>query len=76
MTVSLAIDIGGTFTDAVLENNKRRFTAKVLTTKNHPEAGFLAAAKKVLNVSNMQPKDVDFIIHGTCLLYTSPSPRD
>ena len=67
MTVSLAIDIGGTFTDAVLENNKQRFTAKVLTTKNHPEAGFLAAAKKVLNVSNMQPKDVDFIIHGTTL---------
>ena len=33
MTVSLAIDIGGTFTDAVLELGKQRFTAKVLTTK-------------------------------------------
>jgi len=67
MTVSLAIDIGGTFTDAVLEHNKHRFTAKVLTTKDSPEAGFLAAAKKVLRISNLKPKDVDFIIHGTTL---------
>ena len=64
MTVSLAIDIGGTFTDAVLEDNKHRFTAKVLTTKDSPEAGFLTAAKKVLRISNLKPKDVDFIIHG------------
>ena len=67
MTVSLAIDIGGTFTDAVLEHNKQRFTAKVLTTKDSPEAGFLTAAKKVLRISNLKPKDVDFIIHGTTL---------
>ena len=67
MTVSLAIDIGGTFTDAVLEHNKHRSTAKVLTTKDSPEAGFLAAAKKVLRISNLAPKDVDFIIHGTTL---------
>jgi len=67
MTVSLAIDIGGTFTDAVLEHNKHRFTAKVLTTKDSPEAGFLTAAKKVLRISNLKPKDVDFIIHGTTL---------
>jgi len=67
MTVSLAIDIGGTFTDAVLEHNKHRSTAKVLTTKDSPEAGFLAAAKKVLRISNLTPKDVDFIIHGTTL---------
>ena len=67
MTVSLAIDIGGTFTDAVLEHNKHRFTAKVLTIKDSPESGFLTAAKKVLRISNLKPKDVDFIIHGTTL---------
>ena len=36
-------------------------------TKDSPEAGFLTAAKKVLRISNLKPKDVDFIIHGTTL---------
>ena len=67
MTVSLAIDIGGTFTDAVLELGKQRFTAKVLTTKDRPEEGFLAAAAKVLRIANLQPNDVDLVIHGTTL---------
>ena len=67
MTVSLAIDIGGTFTDAVLELGKQRFTAKVLTTKDRPEEGFLAAAAKVIRIANLQPNDVDLVIHGTTL---------
>ena len=67
MTVSLAIDIGGTFTDAVLELGKQRFTAKVLTTNDRPEEGFLAAAAKVIRIANLQPNDVDLVIHGTTL---------
>ena len=67
MTVSLAIDIGGTFTDAVLELGKQRFTAKVLTTEDRPEEGFLAAAAKVIRIANLQPNDVDLVIHGTTL---------
>ena len=67
MTVSLAIDIGGTFTDAVLELGEQRFTAKVLTTKDRPEEGFLAAAAKVIRIANLQPNDVDLVIHGTTL---------
>ncbi len=67
MTVSLAIDIGGTFTDAVLELGRQRFTAKVLTTKDRPEEGFLAAAAKVIRIANLQPNDVDLVIHGTTL---------
>ena len=67
MTVSLAIDIGGTFTDAVLELGKQRFTAKVLTTKDRPEEGFLAAAAKVIRIANLQPNDIDLVIHGTTL---------
>ena len=67
MTVSLAIDIGGTFTDAVLELGEQRFTAKVLTTKDRPEEGFLDAAAKVIRIANLQPNDVDLVIHGTTL---------
>ena len=35
--------------------------------QDSPESGFLTAAKKVLRISNLKPKDVDFIIHGTTL---------
>ena len=33
----LAIDIGGTFTDLVLEDNYNLFTKKVLTSTSQPE---------------------------------------
>jgi N-methylhydantoinase A len=63
---ALAVDIGGTFTDAVLEAGDRRFTAKVLTTDN-PEVGFMAAAIEVLRQSGLPPGSVELIIHGTTL---------
>ena len=67
MSVGLSIDIGGTFTDAVLEYDLKRFTSKVLTTKSNPANGFIAAASKVLDLSGLSPKDIDIIIHGTTL---------
>lgn len=63
---ALAVDIGGTFTDAVLEAGDRRFTAKVLTTAN-PEDGFMAGALAVLEQSGISPAAVELIIHGTTL---------
>ncbi len=63
---ALAVDIGGTFTDAVLEAGGRRFTAKVLTTAS-PEDGFMAGALAVLEQSGIAPGAVDLIIHGTTL---------
>lgn len=60
------MDIGGTFTDAVLEAGDRRFTAKVLTTAN-PEDGFMAGALAVLEQSGISPAAVELIIHGTTL---------
>ena len=67
MPVSLSIDIGGTFTDAVLENDSKRYTSKVLTTRDNPANGFIEAASKVLNLARLSPCDVDIIIHGTTL---------
>lgn len=63
---ALAVDIGGTFTDAVLEAGDRRYTAKVLTTAN-PEEGFMAGALAVLEQSGIPPASVELIIHGTTL---------
>jgi N-methylhydantoinase A len=63
---ALAVDIGGTFTDAVLEAGDDRYTAKVLTTGD-PEQGFMAAAMAVLEQSGLPPASIELIIHGTTL---------
>ena len=63
----LAADIGGTFTDVVLEHPGRRHTAKVLTTPRAPEEGMLAGIAQVLAAASLQPAQVGVLIHGTTL---------
>ena len=63
---ALAVDIGGTFTDAVLDSGGQRFTAKVLTTVN-PEDGFMTATMAVLSQSGLPAASIELIIHGTTL---------
>jgi N-methylhydantoinase A/oxoprolinase/acetone carboxylase beta subunit/N-methylhydantoinase B/oxoprolinase/acetone carboxylase alpha subunit len=63
----LAVDIGGTFTDAVLETGSTRFTRKVLTTPANPAKGFMAAVEYVLAAGNVGPGHVGLILHGTTL---------
>ena len=48
--VRLAVDIGGTFTDVVLETPDARFSAKVLTTKAAPEDGVLDGMLRALKL--------------------------
>ncbi len=63
----LAADIGGTFTDVVLEHAGRRHSAKVLTTPRAPEEGMLEGIGKVLQEGALQPAQVGVLIHGTTL---------
>ena len=63
----LAADIGGTFTDVVLEHAGRRVSAKVLTTPSAPEAGMLEGIAQVLQTARLSPPDVGVLIHGTTL---------
>ena len=65
--VTLAVDIGGTFTDAVLETESKRYSAKVLTTAASPEEGFLSGVTAVLDKAQVAPTEVELIIHGTTL---------
>ena len=65
--VRLAADIGGTFTDIVLDTPAGRHTAKVLTTPRAPEAGVFEALEAVLGRSGAAPGDVDVVVHGTTL---------
>jgi N-methylhydantoinase A len=63
----MAVDIGGTFTDVVLERGKERLTRKVLTTTNRPDSGVLAGARLVLGDAGLHFSDIDVFVHGTTL---------
>ena len=63
----LAIDIGGTFTDLVLEKNKTLYTKKVLTSVEKPEIAVLEGVLELLHENNVEPSQIDMIIHGTTL---------
>lgn len=66
-TTRLGVDIGGTFTDVVLETGAVRHTAKVLTTPQAPEQAFLEGVAQVLAQAGLRPADVDLLVHGTTL---------
>ena len=65
--IRMAVDIGGTFTDIVLDRGKERLTRKVLTTATRPEEGVLDGARLVLTDAGLHFSDIDVFIHGTTL---------
>ena len=65
--VRVAADIGGTFTDVVLDAPSGRRTAKVLTTPRAPEAGVFEALERVLGEDGFAPAEVAVFVHGTTL---------
>ena len=65
--LKLAADIGGTFTDIVLEDGPRRWSGKVLTTTHAPELGVIEGIRLVLEQSGRAARDVGVFIHGTTL---------
>ncbi len=65
--IKLAADIGGTFTDIVLEAGVKRWSGKVLTTTQAPELGVIEGIKLVLAQSGIKAGDIGVVIHGTTL---------
>ncbi len=63
----LAADIGGTFTDIVLEHGHKRWSSKVLTTTDAPELGVIEGISAILADSGLRPQDIAVFIHGTTL---------
>ena len=64
----LAVDIGGTFTDVVLElPTGERITTKLLTTYDHPGKAVLEGITGVMGRAGLGPSDIGLIIHGTTL---------
>ena len=65
--IRLAADIGGTFTDVVLDAAGQRFTTKVLTTPRAPEIGVMNGVEIVLADSGVQASEIEIFVHGTTL---------
>ena len=58
----VSADIGGTFTDFVVEeDNKRVFTGKISTTPDNPALGVLSGLKDLIP----SPENIEFLVHGT-----------
>jgi N-methylhydantoinase A len=63
----LAADIGGTFTDLVLEKGSTRWSTKLLTTTLAPEVAVLEGAAQLIAQAGIRACDVSVFIHGTTL---------
>jgi len=67
-SLRLAIDIGGTFTDLVLETPRKEYVShKLLTNHDNPELSILAGIDIVLKKANRSPSELSLIVHGTTL---------
>jgi N-methylhydantoinase A len=60
----LGVDVGGTFTDAVLSDRDRLHTAKVPSTPADQSRGVIAAIETVLADAGSEPADVEAFAHG------------
>ncbi len=71
MSARLAVDIGGTFTDVVLEIGQGSSTTahatKILTTPDAPERAVLEGVRAILAEAKCRPGDVTLVVHGTTL---------
>ncbi len=70
MSYSLAVDIGGTFTDVVLRRDDGALAVdKTLTTHNDLLEGFFRAVSQVLDKAGIVPGDVDgLVVHATTVV--------
>src|SRR5579871_6673893 len=63
----LAVDIGGTFTDVVLDLPDRTLSTKLLTTHEAPDAAVIAGTQAILAEAGVAASSLDLVIHGTTL---------
>lgn len=72
MTLRIAVDVGGTFTDGVLldETTGRIWLAKSLTTYADPGNAIATVSRHLLE-QHGKASDVDQVVHGTTLITNS-----
>jgi N-methylhydantoinase A len=62
--VLLGVDVGGTFTDAVLYDGDTLHTAKTPTTPGEESTGVMAAIEEVMQRAGAKPAEVEAFAHG------------
>ena len=67
MSYRLGVDVGGTFTDLLLVNEKSGdlHTAKVPSTPEDSSIGVFNGITKVCSIANIDPSDITSVMHGT-----------
>jgi N-methylhydantoinase A len=67
---AIAIDIGGTFTDFVLQDRQRRlvFSEKILTTPASPELAIFEGLEKLAARAEASLDGADLVLHATTLI--------
>ena len=66
-SIRMGVDIGGTFTDVVLEKDGALFSVKVLTTYAAPENAIIDGMHQVCAKAGIETSAIEQIIHGTTL---------
>ena len=65
--IRLGVDIGGTFTDVVIEVDGAQHSTKVLTTYAAPEDAIIDGMHQVCTKAGVHPAQISQILHGTTL---------
>src|SRR5690606_17669468 len=67
MGYRLGVDIGGTFTDAILidEETGAFRISKVSSTPSDPSEGFLHATDRIVTAADADPASLRYVVHGT-----------
>ncbi|MEK9944433.1 MAG: hydantoinase/oxoprolinase family protein [Alphaproteobacteria bacterium] len=62
----IGVDVGGTFTDLVLEKGPRDvYVHKVPSTPADQSIGVVRGVREICEIGGVNPKDIDLIVHGT-----------
>lgn len=69
MSYRLGVDVGGTFTDLLLVNEKdgRSWSAKVPSTPADQSIGVLTGIARVCERAGIHPRDIRHVMHGTTI---------
>ena len=73
MSIRLGVDIGGTFTDATLVDEKTGAVriAKVASTPRDPSIGFMDATRRILDEAGADGAALDYVVHATTVATNS-----
>jgi len=71
MKYRIGIDTGGTFTDVVLFDEKGLCITKTHSTPSNPGIAVINGINKIAHIHGIDPKEIDFLVHGTTVATNS-----